>query len=87
MSMPELKDIKVNSYQLVHMDTNCYSVPTEYVGKRLQAKLYPFEIKLLYKDKIVAEHVRLFGKNKENIKPYHYLSLIRKKQELMNRPR
>ena len=74
-----IKDVKVNSYQLVHIDTNRYSVPTEYVGKRLQAKLYPFKIKLSYKDKVVAEHERLFGKNKENLNPYHYLSLIRKK--------
>jgi len=74
-----LKDVKVSSYQLVHIDTNRYSVPTEYVGKRLQARLYPFEIRLVYNDKVVAVHDRLFGKNKEILYPYHFLSLLRKK--------
>ncbi|SDH60692.1 Transposase [Halanaerobium congolense] len=74
-----LKDVKVSSYQLVHIDTNRYSVPTEYVGKRLQARLYPFEIRLVYNDKVVAVHDRLFGKNKEILNPYHFLSLLWKK--------
>lgn len=55
-----LKDVKVNSYQLVPIDTNRYSVSTEYVGKRLQVRLYPFEIRLIYYDKMVTAHDRLF---------------------------
>ena len=76
--MPVLKMLKLAAISWF-IDTNRYSVPTEYVGKRLQARLYPFEIRLVYNDKVVAVHDRLFGKNKEILHPYHFLSLLWKK--------
>lgn len=72
-------DAKVDTYQLIHIDCNRYSVPTKYVGKRLQIRLYPFNIIVCENNIVVAEHPRLFGRNKESLNPYHYLELIKRK--------
>lgn len=72
-------DAKVDTYQIIHVDANRYSVPTKYVAQRLQVRLYPFKIVICDKDVIVAEHIRLTGKNKELLNPYHYLDLLKRK--------
>lgn len=74
-----IKDVAVDTYQLLHIDRNRYSVPTRYVGKKVQARIYPFKIIVSYRGEIIAEHDRLFGRNKEYLNPYHYLSLLQKK--------
>jgi transposase len=74
-----IKEVKVDTYQLIHLEDNRYSVPTKYVGKRVQANIYPFKIRVIYNGDIIAEHDRLFGKNKEHLDPYHFLSLLQKK--------
>ena len=74
-----IKEVKVDTYQLIHLEKNRYSVPTKYVGKRVQANLYPFKIRITYNGELIAEHDRLFGKDKEYLNPYHFLSLLRKK--------
>lgn len=79
-----LKEVKVDTYQLIHLDKNRYSVPTKYVGKRVQVKIYPFKIKVIYNGNIIAEHDRLFGRNKENLNPYHFLDLLQKKARAYN---
>ena len=68
-----IKEVKIDTYQLIHLECNRYSVPTKYVSKRVQAHIYPFQIRITYNGEIIAEHDRLFGKNKENLNPYHFL--------------
>jgi transposase len=72
-------DAKVDTYQLVHVDNNRYSVPSEYVGKKVSIKKYPFKIDVSFNGTLVASHDRLFGKNKELLNPYHYLDLLKRK--------
>lgn len=74
-----ITDASVDTYQLIHVDRNRYSVPTRYVGKKVQVKIYPFKIIVSYKGEAIAEHNRLFGRDKECLDPYHYLSLLQKK--------
>ncbi|HZK26521.1 MAG TPA: IS21 family transposase [Thermoclostridium sp.] len=74
-----IQDATVDTYQLIHVERNRYSVPTRYVGKRVQVKIYPFKITASYKGEIIATHDRLFGRDKEYLNPYHYLLLLRKK--------
>jgi len=74
-----IKEVKVDSYQLVHIERNLYSTPPGYVGKKLVAKIYPFKIKLLYGNQVITEHERKFGRGNEKLNPYHYLSLLRRK--------
>lgn len=70
---------KVDSYQLVHVDKNRYSVPTPYVNKKVTVRKYPFTIVISYNGEIIATHDRLWGKDKEHLNPYHYLDLLRYK--------
>lgn len=74
-----LTTAKVDTYQLVHIDRNRYSVPTKYVGEKVDVKIYPFEIKIIYQGEIIAEHDRLFSKNNDSLNPYHFLDLLIKK--------
>lgn len=74
-----LTTAKVDTYQLCHIDRNRYSVPTAYVGKRVDVKIYPFKIKIISKGNLIAEHDRLFSKNKDGLDPYHFLDLLMKK--------
>ena len=84
----ELKDIydpsviveaKVDTYQLIHIESNRYSVPTQYVGHTVQVRLYPFKVVIYEKGVLIAEHERLFGRNKESLDPYHFLDLLQRK--------
>lgn len=70
---------KVDTYQLVHIDNNKYSVPTNYVGKKVTVKKYPFKIDISFNGILIATHDRLFDKSKEYLNPYHYLDLLKKR--------
>ena len=84
----ELKDIydpsviveaKVDTYQLIHIESNRYSVPTRYVDRKVQVRLYPFKVVIYENGTVIAEHERLFGRNKESLDPYHFLDLLQRK--------
>lgn len=79
-----LKTGKVDCYALVSYDTNHYSVPSTYAGKKISIKAYPFEIHISYQNHIIAKHPRLLGKNEERLYPYHYLPLLIKKPGAIN---
>lgn len=72
-------DAKVDTYQIIHVDSNRYSVPTQFVGQRLHVRLYPFKVIISDRNVVIAEHKRLSGKNKEILNPYHYLELLKRK--------
>lgn len=74
-----LTTAKIDTYQLANIDRNRYSVPTKYVGEKVDVKIYPFRVKIIYKGDIIAEHDRLFSKNKDSLDPYHFLDLLMKK--------
>lgn len=74
-----LATAKIDTYQLAHIDRNRYSVPTRYVGREVDIKIYPFKVKIIYKGEVIAEHERLFSKNKDSLDPYHFLELLSKK--------
>ncbi|MBO8129874.1 MAG: IS21 family transposase [Peptococcaceae bacterium] len=73
------KEAVADSYSRVTFETNCYSVPTKYAYRSLTVKAYVNEVKIYYRDKLVAEHPRLYGKNQDSLKLEHYLSLLCKK--------
>lgn len=75
----KLTTAKINTYQLACIDRNRYSVPTKYVGEKVDVKIYPFEVKIIYKGEIIAKHNRVFSKNKDSLNPYHFLDLLMKK--------
>jgi len=68
--------VKPNPYSQVELDTNRYSVPTDYQDQQLVLQAYPFRIKILSDRETIAEHVRCFEKEQDILEPLHYLSLI-----------
>ena len=70
------RPVKVNPYSQVVFETNRYSVPTQYAGKQLVLRAFPFRIEILKMDEIVAVHPRCFEREQDILDPLHYLSLL-----------
>ncbi len=74
-----MRQATVNSYQLINVERNRYSVPTSYVGKKVLVRLYPFKVVSSSIDQIIAAPSRLLGRDNELLNPYHYLNLLQRK--------
>lgn len=72
-------EAKVNKYATVMVDKNHYSVPVAYTRLSIRAKLTIGRLEIFYEGKKIASHERLFGNNKWQLDPRHYLELIRRK--------
>ena len=71
--------VRISRYQTAQVDSNRYSVPTAYVGRRLWAHIGCDRVSFYADQKKVAEHARAFGHSDWRIDPLHYLELIRRK--------
>jgi hypothetical protein len=67
---------KVDKYATVIVDKNRYSVPTTYVGLQAQTLLYTDRVEIFHNGKMIAGHIRVYGNNKWQLDPQHYLDLI-----------
>jgi len=67
---------KVDKYATVIIDKNHYSVPTRYAGLRTKIVAYVGHVDIFYGSKKIASHRRLYGNNKWQLDPFHYLELI-----------
>ena len=70
---------KVNRRQQVRLDGNWYSVPPEYVGRLVTVHAYVFRVTIAFQDKIIASHVRSYGREDEVLEPQHYLPVLLRK--------
>lgn len=66
----------VDKYAFIHVDHNCYSVPENLVQKKVNVKLYPNELIVLFKGSVVAQHTRDAGIKKTHIDIRHYLHTL-----------
>ena len=71
--------VKVSSTCLVTFDRNRYSVDCCYAYQAVTLKIYARKILITSKDKIIGEHERHFGRDKNSFNPYHYLPLLERK--------
>jgi transposase len=78
---------KVDKYSTVTVDHNRYSVPTEYVGFRVQILLDVRQVRLYYEHKELASHERVYGKNKWVLLAWHYLELIQQRPQAFDSAR
>jgi transposase len=83
LSLPEvdypvikLFSANVDHYCTVKIDLNRYSVPHRYSGLRVNVELGVDRVFIYYSKVKIAEHVRVFGNNKWQLNPFHYLELI-----------
>ena len=86
LSLPEMPctviqatTAKVDAYATVIVDKNRYSVPTLYTGLKVKVHLAVACLEIFSNGKKVATHPRLFGNNKWQLNPDHYLELIQQR--------
>jgi transposase len=60
----------------VHFQSNHYSVPAEYAGSRLTLRVYPQRLVIFAQDRLVAEHVRCYERNRDFENPDHIRQLL-----------
>ena len=83
MGLPEkdfdcctIKPVSLIPYSQVEFETNRYSVPADNPSSKLVLKAYPFRVKILHGNDILAEHPRSYARNQEIFDPLHYLPLL-----------
>lgn len=67
---------RVTPYSQVVFETNRYSVPVQYARREATIKAYPFHVELLDRTKVLARHLRCYGRNQDVFDPLHYLPLL-----------
>ena len=73
----KLKSVVVYPTSIVNFDTNKYSVDCDYVGRSVTLLIKAWDIKVLYKNEIIAEHKRSFGKKQYIYNPLHYIKALK----------
>ncbi|RYD01725.1 hypothetical protein N752_29560 [Desulforamulus aquiferis] len=69
-------EAKVNTYAMVQVETNRYSVPVKYVGKRVLVRITVDRIEIVLDETLIATHQRLYGRKQEHLCLDHYLDLL-----------
>jgi transposase len=75
----QLSTGKVDPYATVRVDKNRYSVPSRYVGFKVQVQMDIERVDLFHGGKKLASHPRVFGNNKWQLDPDHYLELLQQR--------
>lgn len=94
LSLPEVAfsniqtlDSRVNRYSTVLVDKNHYSVPSRYVGLKVQVVTHVSELEIFSDGKRIATHRRAFGNNKWQLNPDHYLELLQQRPQAFDSAR
>ncbi len=75
------------SLSLVRFDTNDYSVPTEWAHHPVVVKGYIDRVDVFYREKRIATHDRLWGKEGVAFNPVHYLAILEGKPGALDHAR
>ena len=73
------EEVRVDSYQLVHIDSQGYSVPERYVGSSVRVGLAAFDIQVFCDHVLIAEHSRRYGESGSSLCLNHYLDQLMRK--------
>lgn len=65
----------------VTLDTNRYSVPSEYASTRLTLKAYPDHLVAYHQDKLIARHVRCYDRHQDFENPDHPRELLAQRRK------
>ena len=75
--------VKVGKTHYAKFDKNDYSVPGEYVRKQLEIQASPSHVEFLYRNKVIANHVRNWGKGECILIPQHADDILKYKSKLL----
>ncbi|RLC33173.1 MAG: IS21 family transposase [Deltaproteobacteria bacterium] len=70
---------KADKFGTVIVDKNRYSVPTRYTGQKVSVLLGVDSVEIYLKTRRLAVHKRIYGNNKWQLNPDHYLDLLQKR--------
>ena len=74
-----VREVRVSPQCLVTFDRNRYSVPCAYANKSVQRRVYASQIRFYADGRLIAEHPRVFGRDKTLCNPLHYLPVLERK--------
>lgn len=78
---------KVDKFGTVIVDKNRYSVPTRYIGQPVSVLLGVEQVSIHLKSRKLANHKRVYGNNKWQLAPDHYLDLLKQRPMAFNSAR
>jgi transposase len=76
-----VSQLRASSQFRITLDTNRYSVPAEYAGRRLTVKTYPERLCIYCADKLIARHVRSYDRNQDFEDPDHPKALLAQRKK------
>ena len=76
-----LLQVRASSQFRVTLDTNRYSVPAQYAGRRLLLKAYPDRLCIYYRDKLIARHPRCYDRHRDFEDPDHPKPLLAQRKK------
>jgi len=72
-------ECRASSTSLVRYDRHHYSIDCMASGRGVALRAYADRIQVVYKDQVVAEHVRSFKRDGITYDPWHYIDALKKK--------
>jgi hypothetical protein len=76
-----VKSARANSQYRVTFESNKYSVPPEFAGKRLELAIYPEKILIRHEGRLIAEHNRSYDQHRDCILKEHDNVLIEQRRK------
>jgi transposase len=76
-----VSQVRASSQFRITIDTNRYSVPAEYAGRRLTLKTYPDRLCIYCNDKLIARHVRSYDRYQDFEDPDHPKELLARRKK------
>jgi transposase len=76
-----LRTVRASNRFRVALDSNRYSVPSEYAGAQLTMKAYAERLCLYRDNKLIAEHARSYDRNQDYENPDHPRALLQQRRK------
>ena len=73
------QEVRVSPQCLVSYERNRYSAPCAYANRSVQLRVYAGHIRFYADSHCIAEHTRVFGRDKTICDPLHYLPVLERK--------
>ncbi|GGB87547.1 transposase [Marinobacterium zhoushanense] len=73
------REVRADSTCLVRFDRNAYSVDSRYANRHVTLRVFADRLVVMAEGQQIADHPRLFGRNKTQYNPWHYLALLERK--------
>jgi transposase len=75
-----VRSVRANNRFRVALDSNLYSVPSEYAGAHLSLKVYPDRLCIYHETKLIASHTRSYDRHQDIENPDHPRALLQQRR-------